>query len=188
LTVTTLSPTLIVANVPAGTLPGSYLLNGHTWPRATTGRGILGDDRCRWTGWPNRTRGCQRRDGAGRRSRACWRHRSERRDGAAGPAGPPGPVGATGPTGAIGAPGPAGAPGAIGPAGPAGPIGLTGSAGTPGATGPQGNPGIAGATGPSGPTGPTGAQGAKGDKAMPGPDSHLWDRGLPARRTCSTTS
>jgi hypothetical protein len=79
--------------------------------------------------------------------------------GALGPIGPAGPAGALGLTGAIGPAGPAGVLGPIGPAGPAGALGLTGAIGPAGPAGPEGlmgNPGPAGPAGPAGPQGPPG--------------------------------
>ncbi|MEL6214310.1 MAG: IPT/TIG domain-containing protein [Pseudomonadota bacterium] len=58
--------------------------------------------------------------------------------GLAGPQGPAGPQGATGPRGATGLMGLPGVPGATGPAGPAGPRGATGPQGPQGLTGPRG--------------------------------------------------
>ncbi|MEM6819093.1 MAG: IPT/TIG domain-containing protein [Pseudomonadota bacterium] len=80
--------------------------------------------------------------------------------GAQGPVGPQGPAG---PTGAAGPQGPAGSQGATGPRGATGSMGLPG---VPGATGPAGPTGPRGATGPQGPQGLTGPRGPAGSASF----------------------
>ena len=134
LTVVTLTPTLLVANLPAGLADGTYVV------QVGNGKGDDDDD----DGEFFFTVGAEGADGPA---------------GPAGPAGAQGPTGATGAQGPVGPPGPQGSPGA---AGPQGPPGATGPQGSPGATGPQGPPGATGPQGPAGANGATGATGATG--------------------------
>lgn len=76
-----------------------------------------------------------------------------------GPAGETGPSGPQGPAGSTGAQGPVGP---VGPAGPVGPMGPQGPVGATGAAGPSGEKGDPGAEGPPGPIGPEGPSGADG--------------------------
>ena len=119
LVVTSFSSTKVVATLPAGIAPASYLLvftraSGDTTSFVATIGAV----------------GPQGPQGAG---------------GPPGPQGPAGPRGATGATGPVGSPGPTGATGAQGPqgvtgtAGPSGPTGPPGAAGSPGAKGDSGN-------------------------------------------------
>jgi len=130
LTVTSISPTTIVADLPSGIVPGTYLLvlQYGNLPVAFSNL-TLG------TVGPQGEQGPQ---------------------GPAGPMGVPGLPGLPGPAGLAGATGPAGL---VGPAGAAGPIGPAGPAGPAGATGAEGPVGPIGPTGPAGPTGPTGPAG-----------------------------
>ncbi|MDX2152934.1 MAG: hypothetical protein SFV54_19485 [Bryobacteraceae bacterium] len=89
--------------------------------------------------------------------------------GADGAPGPQGPAGTQGPAGPQGPVGPAGPAGPQGPAGPAGPIGPAGADGAPGAAGPAGTQGPAGPQGPVGPAGPAGPQGPAGPAGPMGP-------------------
>lgn len=133
LTVLTASADALVAALPPGLTPGSYLL--------TVARGLKRDQMALF----EITIG-----GAGPPG-------PEGQPGPVGPAGPQGPDGPVGPPGATGAPGAPGLPGPIGAQGIPGPVGLTGP---PGPTGATGSPGTPGAPGPSGPPGSPGAAGA----------------------------
>ncbi|MFN2412648.1 MAG: IPT/TIG domain-containing protein [Pyrinomonadaceae bacterium] len=73
--------------------------------------------------------------------------------GAIGPQGPTGPPGQTGAMGPAGPPGQTGATGATGPQGQTGAIGATGATGPQGIPGPMGPQGIPGPIGPQGPAG-----------------------------------
>ena len=84
------------------------------------------------------------------------------RDGKEGPAGPVGPEGPPGATGQPGAPGPQGLPGPAGPKGDPGPQGPPGQQGATGLQGPPGLPGATGSPGQPGPPGPTGPPGPAG--------------------------
>ena len=89
--------------------------------------------------------------------------------GPAGPAGPQGiqgPAGPQGATGAAGPQGPKGDTGAVGPTGPQGPQGAPGPQGPQGVQGPQGTQGQTGAQGPTGPTGAQGPSGTAGQNAF----------------------
>lgn len=88
--------------------------------------------------------------------------------GATGPQGPQGPQGVVGPTGLQGPQGVVGPTGAQGPQGNTGPTGATGAQGLKGDTGATGAQGPKGDTGATGPVGPTGAQGPKGDTGATG--------------------
>jgi hypothetical protein len=138
LTVVSNNSSTIVAKLPSGLAPGSYILT--VSPRNSlipalfvATYGAVG---------PQGPMGLIGATGA---------------TGATGPAGPVGATGATGAQGTVGAMGPAGATGATGATGPAGPVGATGATGAAGATGPVG---ATGATGPAGATGATGPAGA----------------------------
>jgi hypothetical protein len=142
LTVTSISPTAIVAELPTGIVSGSYLL--------VLQYGNLP------VAFFNLTLGAVGPQGE---------------QGPQGPAGPmgvpglpglPGPAGAAGPIGPMGIAGPAGPTGPIGPMGIAGPAGPTGPIGPMGIAGPAGALGAEGPVGPAGPTGPTGPAGSAG--------------------------
>ncbi|MBK8323993.1 MAG: collagen-like protein [Betaproteobacteria bacterium] len=122
LVVTSASETRIVALLPPGLTPGSYLLS----LSLSRGRGGGGG-------------------GGGGRGDEFWLTL-----GTAGPAGPVGATGATGSAGPMGPAGPIGATGPAGPAGPVGATGATGSAGPMGPAGPVGAAGPAGPRGPGG--------------------------------------
>jgi hypothetical protein len=113
----------VVATLPPGVAPGSYLLavtNGGRTAEFSVTTGAVG---------PTGPTGLQGPAGA------------------TGAQGSPGPQGLTGATGAVGPQGPAG------PAGATGATGAQGPAGPAGATGAQGPAGATGATGPQGPKG-----------------------------------
>jgi hypothetical protein len=144
LTVSSFTPTTIVAELGSVTAPGTYLLtagNGLLFAIADVTLGAVGPQGPIGATGPQGPQGLMGLMGL---------------QGVPGIQGPAGPAGATGPAGPAG---PTGATGAIGPAGPAGPVGATGPAGP---TGPTGATGPAGPVGPSGPTGPTGPTGATG--------------------------
>ena len=131
----------LVANLPAGIAPGSYLLT------VTAGGGQ------NQTADFNLTIGAVGPKGP------------QGLKGDIGPMGPQGPFGAAGATGAVGPQGPfgaAGATGAVGPQGPKGEQGPFGAAGATGQTGPQGPKGEQGPFGPAGATGQTGLTGPQG--------------------------
>jgi Collagen triple helix repeat (20 copies) len=117
LNVISYSDTLVVAFLPAGVTPGTYLLS-------LTNNSLQGNPDVR-TGTFDVTIGAVGPTGP------------QGATGPQGPAGPVGPVGAQGPAGAQGLPGPAG------PTGPMGPAGLQGPAGPVGPVGPQGPAGSA---------------------------------------------
>jgi len=134
LTVTAHSDSSIMANIPAATPAGTYLLDvqNETSRLFTLFTATIGQ--------------------SGPAGPA----------GAPGAVGPAGPVGPAGTPGAAGPVGPAGAAGAVGPVGPAGtpgaagavgPAGPAGTPGTPGAVGPVGPAGTPGTVGPAGPAG-----------------------------------
>ena len=127
--------TRVDALVPAGMVPGSYLL---TLTAAKANKADDGSDASRYDEfWV--TIGAVGPAGA----------KGDRgADGVPGPVGATGLAGPSGPQGPQGAQGPAGSPGKEGPAGPAG---KDGAAGSPGKEGPQG---------PVGPAGPEGKAGA----------------------------
>jgi hypothetical protein len=127
------SATQFDALVPAGLVPGSYLLT------YSLGKGKSDDDSKYEEFWV--TLGAT---GA---------------QGPAGAAGPQGPVGATGPIGPAGAMGATGSNGPAGPIGATGPSGPQGPAGGNGDIGPAGPRGPAGPTGAQGPQGPAGTAG-----------------------------
>jgi hypothetical protein len=122
LTVSSYSPTAIVANLPADLLSASYPL----WVQSFSPDPL--DPTRLVSSWSNVSVTL----------------------GAVGPAGPAGPVGPQGPAGATGAQGPAGIAGPMGPQGPIGPPGTTGATGATGPQGPIGATGATGATGPQG--------------------------------------
>jgi len=132
LAVVSFSTTDIVARVPPGLAPATYLLLVGNNLRFAVSVGDVG---------PRGPKGDT---------------------GATGPQGPPGARGDTGPIGPQGlkgdpgATGPQGPPGARGDTGPIGPQGLKGD------TGPQGLQGLQGDTGPIGPQGLQGLQGLQG--------------------------
>ena len=133
LVVETYTPTSIFAYLPAGLLPGDYLL--------TILKSGKDDAHSEEVITYNLTLGATGPQGP------------------AGPVGPQGPVGATGPEGSvgpIGPPGPVGSTGPQGLVGPVGPQGPVGASGPQGPEGPAGPQGPVGATGPQGPVGPAG--------------------------------
>ena len=145
LTVVSMSPTTIVALLPAGLPDGTH------WARVVGSGGV--DEEFYFTLGAEGPAGATGPAGP---------------MGPQGPAGPMGATGLTGPAGATGAAGPAGPVGATGPQGATGPAGATGpqgATGPSGPAGPQGVPGPVGATGPQGPAGPAGADGV----GLPGP-------------------
>lgn len=124
LPVSSYAPTAVVANLPTGTLPGSYRLvltnaDGMSDEFAVT-LGAVG---------PVGPTGPQ------------------------GPQGPQGLQGIEGPAGPTGPAGPQGPEGAQGPIGLTGPTGPQGPQGDPGTQGPTGDPGPQGPEGPRGPPG-----------------------------------
>lgn len=151
LAVTSASSTQIVAQLPAGVSPGSYLLTLTVGKR----RDKSGDD--------EEARGDEFWVTLG----------ATGSQGSAGPVGAQGPAGPAGPTGATGATGPAGATGAQGPSGPTGATGAQGPSGPAGANGAQGAAGPIGATGASGAQGPAGPTGATGARGPAGPAGSL---------------
>ena len=139
------TPTQLVADLPAGIQPGTYLL------KVSRGTGTSQKDEIDITiggGGPEGPQGPQ---------------------GPQGPAGPQGTMGAPGPQGPQGETGPQGSAGPAGPTGPQGPQGETGATGPQGPQGPQGETGPQGAAGPQGPQGETGATGPQGPQGDPGP-------------------
>jgi hypothetical protein len=138
------SPTEVLALVPEGTAPGTYLLMVARNPFKVPF--YLFDVTIGAAGPPG--------------------EKGEKGEpGPQGPAGEPGPQGPPGPQGEVGPKGDkgdTGAPGAPGERGPQGEPGATGPAGPQGDTGPIGPPGPAGPSGPQGPQGPTGAPGPPG--------------------------
>lgn len=120
-------------------------------------------------------------------------------EGPAGPVGPTGPAGPVGPEGAPGLPGAKGEPGDPGPPGTPGAPGATGDAGPqgiPGPIGPKGDQGVPGVAGPQGATGATGAMGPQGPQGPQGPAASggtqqdpLWVRSLddPSRQPYQVT-
>ena len=161
LTVKTWAATEVIAALPSGVVPGSYLIS------VTTKAGVQSanfDATLGNVGPPGPQGPAGPAGPAGPM-------------GPAGPLGPTGATGAKGDTGATGAQGPqglkgdtgqTGATGAQGPAGPAGAIGPQGPIGATGAQGPQGLKGDTGATGPAGPAGPKGDTGAAGPQGPAG--------------------
>ena len=137
LTVVSHTANQILANLPAGIAPGSYLL-------AITAAG----------------------NGAGNQSQNNY-VTFALTIGAAGPQGPAGIQGPQGLIGLQGPQGVQGTPGPIGPVGPQGPIGLTGQQGAPGPIGPMGPQGAQGPIGPMGPQGPWGLLGLQGQTCSP---------------------
>jgi hypothetical protein len=148
----------IVAQLPAGIAPGSYLVTVKTgsgsnrYDESVVAVGVQG---------PAGPEGPQ---GA---------------TGAQGPAGAPGPQG---PAGAIGPQGPAGA---IGPQGPAGPAGPAGPQGATGPAGPAGLQGVQGPAGEPGASGAPGAPGAPGAAGAPGKDSRIKLTAVPSGPICN---
>ena len=138
-------PTEIVADLPEGIEPGSYLLVVTVPTRYLSLIAALGVTL-----------------GAGGLQGEPGQAGPQGEVGPQGPAGPAGPQGAQGPQGPQGATGLQGATGATGPAGPMGPTGATGP------TGPQGNTGAQGPQGPQGPAGATGPEGPQGPQGLPG--------------------
>ena len=175
LAVVSSSDTSIVATLPAGTLPGSYLLtviNGTTHLP-----GLFVADIGPIQG-PAGLVGPPGPQGAPGQPGAMGLPGAPGAAGPVGPAGPAGQTGAAGPTGATGATGlagpigpsgPSGTPGATGATGAAGPIGPAGPTGATGAAGPMGATGVAGPIGPMGPAGPAGTPGAAGPTGAIGP-------------------
>ena len=136
LEVLSFTPTTIAAMIPAGTLPGSYLLT------VSRGNAAIEFDAFSVTIGAAGPQGERGPAGA---------------TGAAGPAGATGPEGPMGPQGQPGPSGPKGDTGAVGPTGPSGPQGPKGDKGDTGAPGPVGPQGATGPQGPAGPQGPGGA-------------------------------
>lgn len=138
------SQTQIVATLPSGLTPGSYLLTVISTSQSVSflvTYGAVGPQ------GPMGLPGVQ---------------------GPAGPIGPQGLTGQMGLAGPQGPTGPAGSTGAVGPPGPAGPVGATGATGAIGPAGPQGPEGASGAVGPIGPAGPAGTAGAIGPQGPAG--------------------
>jgi hypothetical protein len=164
LVVTTATWTHVVATLPAGIPPGSYLLTLTTRKVVTPNRAALGPADEFWVtlgaqgvpGVPGPTGPIGVTGATGPQGIV----------GPTGPIGPGGPAGTTGATGAVGPAGPAGPVGAAGPAGPVGPAGPQGATGATGATGAQGTQGPQGATGATGATGPQGAAGSGGGVSL----------------------
>ena len=158
------TPTVVVATLPVGITPGSYLLQV-TNNSATGHPSVLFEATVGATG-PTGPTGPQGPVGANGPAGPAGPA------GANGPAGPAGPAGANGPAGPIGPAGPQGPVGANGPVGPQGPVGANGPAGPQGpvgANGPVGPQGPVGANGPAGPQGPVGANGPAGPQGPQGP-------------------
>lgn len=149
LDVLSINPTTLVAQLPPGMAPGTYLA------QAVSGSGSGGEEFWFTLGEQGPTGAAGPAGPAGPQGPAGPMGAT----GLTGPAGPAGPIGATGPAGPVGATGSQGATGATGPQGPQGPVGTTGATG---ATGPQGSVGATGATGPQGPAGPQGPVGPQG--------------------------
>ncbi len=159
------TPTQIVADLPAGTQPGTYLL------KVSRGNGASQKDEIDVAiggGGPEGPQGPQGPQGP---------PGPQGTMGAPGPQGPQGETGATGATGPAGPQGPQGETGATGPQGPAGPQGETGATGSQGPAGPQGETGPAGATGATGPQGPAGPQGPQGETGTTGPQGATGPQG-----------
>ncbi len=140
LTVVSASDSSITAQLPTGTVAGTYLITvqNHSTYLAGFLTVALGEQGPQGSAGPAGAPGAQ------------------------GPAGPAGAPGAKGATGAPGATGATGAPGVQGPAGAIGPQGVTGAIGLQGATGAIGPQGPQGATGAIGPQGPQGLMGSAG--------------------------
>lgn len=137
------SETQLLALLPAGINPGTYLL---TIRRSKNGKSDKNakcdeDDDCKTFDVTIGAVGPQ---------------------GEVGPQGPQGKTGVKGDTGEQGPMGPKGDKGETGETGPQGPKGDTGAQGVTGSPGPQGPQGSAGATGPMGVQGAQGAQGPQG--------------------------
>jgi len=176
LVVVTATSTEIVAMLPAGLVPGSYLLTVARGPATTQfdafsvaiGGGAPGPTGPTGPQGPTGPTGADGATGPTGPQGATGATGADGAPGAQGPTGATGATGATGTAGATGAQGPTGATGAQGPAGatgaqgPTGATGATGAQGPAGATGPQGPQGLTGAQGPTGATGPTGPAGASG--------------------------
>jgi collagen triple helix repeat protein len=152
LTVTSYSPTDVVATLPATLQPGSYPLwirtysndNNGSWASLDVAIGVAGPQGPPGEMGPTGPAGPQ---------------------GSAGPQGPQGPTGPQGPQGIAGAQGPVGLMGPVGVQGPAGPAG---TAGPQGDAGERGEPGARGDVGPQGPPGPAGPAGAIGPAGQTG--------------------
>ncbi len=113
-------PKLIVAELPAGMFPGTYVVTVHTGPSFIHTASFvvtIGAQGPPGPAGPEGPRGPEGPPGA------------PGEPGAVGPQGPAGPAGADGPQGAIGPQGPQGPQGPAGPAGPQGPEGPQGPAG-----------------------------------------------------------
>jgi collagen triple helix repeat protein/IPT/TIG domain-containing protein len=142
-TVISSTATSIVIGIPAGVVPGSYLLAVAPAPTGPLGgRSYAEFDLTVGAVGPQGPQGIPGQQGP---------------PGAVGPQGVPGPTGAPGPAGPQGATGPQGVPGPQGAAGPQGAPGPQGATGAQGATGPQGVPGPTGPQGTVGPQGPAGS-------------------------------
>ena len=171
----------VIAQLPAGLMPGTYRVTVSRGPSAVQNGGVdvtigavgpVGAQGARGDTGPQGEIGPQGIQGD---------------KGATGLVGPTGAVGATGATGVAGATGPVGAAGEIGATGPQGPqgekgdtgnvgaIGATGAQGPQGQTGPQGPQGVSGSQGPIGAIGPVGPQGSTGPQGPEGPASGIVD-------------
>jgi hypothetical protein len=139
--------TRIQAWLPAGVVPGSYLVT------VSRGSGTPQNDSF------SVTIGAAGPTGATGPQGAQGEPGPQGEPGVQGPTGAQGPQGATGATGAQGPPGEPGAPGATGAQGATGATGPQGATGAQGAAGPQGPQGIQGVAGPPGPVGPMGPAG-----------------------------
>jgi hypothetical protein len=168
------TPTMIVAELPADTQPGTYLL------KVSQGGGALQKDESDVTigsvgaPGPAGPQGPQGEPGPAGPQGEIGPAGPQGPQGAPGPQGPTGPQGAVGPAGPQGPQGEAGSPGPAGPVGPQGPQGETGPQGPQGATGPQGPAGPTGATGATGPQGPPGETGAVGPAGPQGAKGLNW--------------
>jgi len=171
LTVTSQTPTQLIANLPSGVAPGSYALNvqiGSSKTNSTSSVATIG------AVGPTGPVGAQGPVGATGAAGVTGPAGAAGPQGIQGIAGPAGVAGAQGPQGPQGVAGPTGATGVQGPkgsTGAAGPTGVQGVKGDTGAMGPQGLQGLQGPTGPQGPaggpTGPTGPQGPMGPAGGP---------------------
>jgi hypothetical protein len=138
LNVTASSDSEITADLPAGSVPGTYTLTVSRGPSSTDVFAI------------DVTIGAQGEQGI---------------QGPQGPQGIQGPQGEVGPQGPQGE---QGAQGPQGDQGPQGEVGPQGPQGEQGAQGPQGDQGLQGDVGPQGPQGEQGTQGPQGDQGLQG--------------------
>ncbi len=147
-------PTLVVAELPAGMLPGTYVVSMHTGPSFVHTASFVVTVGAQGPPGPAGLEGPPGPEGP---------------PGAAGEQGPAGALGPAGPQGTVGLQGPQGPAGSIGPQGPQGPAGPAGADGPQGAIGPQGSQGPEGSAGPAGPMGPMGFMGPMGPQGPEGP-------------------